>query len=133
MSEFYPELARNMPAHPEWEGSFYERLTEYGEWNEEVFWKLHLELIDVARKVNNQPLVDRQLMHMLVFIQQRVLNLVSAHFNSNDGFQISNLDVDLIREFRERFEMAIIGAVSGEVLPEASFDLKNPLIERIDV
>lgn len=128
MPEKYPELARNMPGNVKWEGSFYERLTEYGEWNEEAFWKLHREFIEVAKSVNDEPYLNKQLVHMLMFIQQRVLNLIAAHFNVNDSFQISNLSVDLVHEFKERFEMAVIGVVTGEVFSESSFDLKNPLL-----
>ena len=128
MFEMYPELARNMPGNANWEGSFYERLTEYGEWNEEAFWKLHREFIEVAKSVNDESYVNKQLVHMLMFIQQRVLNLIAAHFNVNDSFQISNLSVDLVHEFKERFEMAVIGVVTGEVFSESSFDLKNPLL-----
>lgn len=129
MSEMYPELARNMPGNAGWEGSFYERLTEYGEWNEEAFWKLHQELTEIAKSVNGEPYVSRRLMHMLVFVQERVLNLISAHFNVDDVFKISNISVDSICQFRERFQMAIIGVATGEVLPESFFDLANPLLE----
>lgn len=131
MSEKYPELARNIPGNAEWEGSFYERLTEYGEWNEAAFWKLHQELIEIAKSVNGEIYVSRHLMHMLVFIQERVLNLISAHLNVDDAFEISNLSVDSIYQFKERFQMAIIGVVTGEVLPESSFDLENPLMENV--
>ena len=70
-------------------------------------------------------------MHMLVFIQERVLNLISAHLNVDDAFEISNLSVDSIYQFKERFQMAIIGVVTGEVLPEPSFDFENPLMDNV--
>ena len=125
----FPELERNMPGHPHWEGSFFERLTEYGEWNACEFWKLHLELLSIAKNSNYELLVERKLSHMLLYIQQRILNLISANFNKNDIFKISNISTEQLYEYRERFEMAIISAITCEVLPESSFDLVNPLVQ----
>ncbi len=81
------ELERNIPNHRDWEGSFYETLTEYGEWNVDAFWKLNLELISIAQGVNSESSVNRELSYMLLCLQQRVLNLISAHFNENDYFK----------------------------------------------
>ncbi|MCG7490195.1 immunity 41 family protein [Vibrio sp. Of14-4] len=124
----YSELERNIPGHANWEGSFYERLSEYGEWDSETFWVLHSELLDIAKKQDLHSPVIRELAYMLLYIQQRVLNLISAHFAENDFFEISNIDTEQLYEFRERFEMAILGTITGKVLPETSFDLVNPLI-----
>ena len=123
------ELERNIPNHRDWEGSFYETLTEYGEWNADAFWKLHLELISIAQGVNAESPVNRELSYMLLYLQQRVLNLISAHFNENDCFKIKNLNNENLFEFKERFEIAILGAITGEILSESSFDLVNPLLE----
>ena len=123
------ELERNIPNNPNWEGSFYETLTEYGEWNAEAFWKLHLELTFIAKGVNAESPVNRELSYMLLYLQQRVLNLISAHFNGNDCFKIKNLTNEQLFEFKERFEMAILGVITGEVLSESSFDLINPLLK----
>ena len=66
---------------------------------------------------------------MLLYLHQKVLNLITAHFTKNDVFEISNIKTEQLYEYKERFEMAILGAISGEVLPEASFDLVNPLVK----
>ncbi|WP_417661032.1 hypothetical protein [Pseudomonas sp.] len=124
----HSELKRNIPGNTRWEGSFYERLTEYGEWNSKSFWALHLDLLEIAKHQNTYLPVERELAYMLLYLQQRVLNLISAHFNKNDVFEISNINSEQLYEFKERFEMAILGAISGEVLSEASFDLVNPLV-----
>ena len=122
------ELERNMPGHSNWEGSFFERLTEYGEWNRKSFWALHRELLELASLANDKP-VERNLAYMLLYLQQRVLSLVAAHFATNDVFNISNLEGEQLYEFRERFDMAILGVITGEVLSESSFDLMNPLLK----
>lgn len=123
------ELERNIPRNPNWEGSFYERLTEYGEWNTDAFWLLHLDLLQVAESANTDEPIDRKLSYMLLYIQQRVNNLTTAHFSKNDVFEISNIKEEKLYEFKERFDMAILGAVTGELLPESSFDLVNPLVK----
>ena len=122
------ELKRNIPGNPDWEGSFYERLTEYGEWDSTSFWILHLELLNIARQQDVNLPAERDLAYMLLFLQQRVLSLISAHFKKNDVFQICDINTEQLYAFKERFEMAILGAVSGEVLPETSFELVNPLV-----
>lgn len=121
------ELERNIPGHSNWEGSFFERLTEYGEWDREAFWRLHQELVELAQRADKNP-VDRDLAYMLLYLQQRVLNLVASHFAKNDVFKITNLKGEQLYEFKERFDMAILGVITGEVLPESSFDLVNPLL-----
>ncbi len=123
------ELERNIPGHRDWEGSFYENLTEYGEWNADAFWKLHLELTSIARGVDAESPVNRELSYMLLYLQQRVLNLISAHFNENDCFKINNLSNEKLFEFKERFEISILGVITGEILSESSFDLVNPLLK----
>ncbi len=125
----HSELVRNIPGNSNWEGSFYERLTEYGEWDSKSFWVLHLDLLNIAKQqVTNQP-VERELAYMLLLLQQKVLTLISAHFAKNDVFKIVNINTEQLYEFQERFKMAILGAISGEVLPESSFDLANPLVK----
>ncbi|PHR93907.1 MAG: hypothetical protein COA78_32540 [Blastopirellula sp.] len=127
LGEYVNELERNLPGHQNWEGSFFERLTEYGDWEANAFWRLHLELLQLARSTNVNESVDRELSYMLLYIQQKVLNLISAHFDKDDVFNISNLTNEQLHEYQERFDMAILGVVTGKVLPESSFDLVNPL------
>jgi len=125
----HSEIVRNIPGNLNWEGSFYERLTEYGEWDSKSFWVLHLDLLNIAKQqVTNQP-VERELAYMLLLLQQKVLTLISAHFAKNDVFKIVNINTEQLYEYQERFKMAILGAISGEVLPESSFDLANPLVK----
>jgi len=122
------ELKRNLPTNNNWESSFYERLSEYGEWNYKAFWILHLELINIAKNINDSEIIERELATILITLQQKILNLIVAHFNKKDIFKISNLKEEELFDFIERFEMAILGALSGVVIPESSFDLVNPLI-----
>jgi hypothetical protein len=125
----FTEFERNIPGHPDWEGSLYERLSEYGEWNSLAFWKLHLDLLKIAEGVGETESVNRELAFMLIMLQQKVLNLISANFNKSDVFEIRNMKDEELHKFIERFEIAMIGAISGSVIPESSFDLHNPFIK----
>jgi hypothetical protein len=49
---------------------------------------------------------------MLLLLQQKVLTLICAHFAKNDVFEISNINTEQLYEFQERFQMAILGAIS---------------------
>ena len=122
------ELNRNLPGNPNWVGSFYEKLTEYGEWDIDEFWKLHSEIIEISVNSKSQDKIDRALAANLVTLLIKVLNLIEAHFNIKDVFRIENLDDDSIFNYKERFVSAVNSVFSGEVLPESSFTLTNPLI-----
>ena len=52
----------------------------------------------------------------------------SNYFNKNDVVNLQGITDEKLHDFIERFDMAILGITSGEVLPESSFDLVNPLI-----
>ncbi|KGJ86387.1 hypothetical protein ND2E_0953 [Colwellia psychrerythraea] len=125
----HSELDRNILGNPDWERSFDERLTEYGEWDSKLFWLLHLERLNIAKQQNTALPFERNLVYSLLKLQQKVLTLISAHFTKNDVFEIRNITTDKLYEFKERFEMAILGAISGVVLLESSFDLANPLVK----
>ena len=122
------ELQRNIPGHPNWEGSFYEILTEYAEWNHDAFWRLHLELTEIAQAVDQNQPVDRALALNLLTLQEKVMHLQVCHHDPKDSYVIQNISRDQLRDFMERFDYAIRGALSGEVLPETKFELINPLI-----
>ncbi len=44
---------------------------------------------------------------ILVTLQQKVLNLFSAHLNNSDAFKIVNSESERILEFKERFELDV--------------------------
>ncbi|WP_392343898.1 hypothetical protein [Pseudoalteromonas prydzensis] len=122
------EIERYSASHPDWEGSFSERLYEYREWNIPEFWKLHKELVELAVWLRGKDEINKQLVGRILGIQKSVRAVVAAHYNKNDVVTISGLTDEQLHEFIERFDMAIMGVASGEVLPESSFDLVNPLL-----
>jgi hypothetical protein len=85
--------------------------------------------LNIAKQQNPDVPVDKDLAYMLLYLQQRVLTLIASHSTNKDSFKICNIDNDQLCEFEERFNMAIFGVISGNLLPETSFDLANPLIE----
>lgn len=121
-------IFKNLPGNPAWVGSFYERLAEEGVWDKDEFWKLHLALINAANKLASQSSIDCELASAVARIQSCVWGLIAAHYDENDVFTIGNLTATELYDFTERFDHAILGVFSGEVIPEASYDLNNPLI-----
>jgi hypothetical protein len=124
----YAQIFRNLPGNPNWEGSFYEKLTEHGNWCIEEFWKLHLDLVEAAQIQAHAVTIDRELALAVATLYARISNLVSAHYNINDVFQIGNLSENELLNFTERLEHAILGVFSGRVIPESSYDVSNPLV-----
>ena len=123
------EIERYCANHPDWEGSFSERLYEYCEWNSSEFWKLHKALIELAVWLTDKEQIDKRLVGRIIGIQKSVWSMVAAHFNKNDTVKLKGVTDEQLHEFMERFDLAIQGISSGEVLPESSFDLVNPLIK----
>jgi hypothetical protein len=124
------EIFKNIPGDesPEWEQSFYGYLSEYGEWDLEKFWVFHKALVEVAKEVDSEGQVDRELSYALLYIQQKVLTHISSHFNPAIEWQFTSINDDQLYELQERFELAILGAISGQVIDETSFDTLNPLL-----
>lgn len=124
----YESIFRNLPGNPAWEGSFYERLSEEGFWDNDAFWQLHLALAHAAKASRALDEINRELAWAVASIQSGVFGLVAAHYNPNDVFTISNLTPDQLHDFIERFEHAVLGVFSGEAYPESCYDLRNPLM-----
>ena len=124
----YDCIFENLPGNPRWVGSFYERLVEDAIWDRDEFWKLHLALTTAASTSGPLKAINRELAWAVAKIQSRVLGVVAAHYNPKDIFVISNLAPDELHQFVERFDHAILGFFSGEVLAESSYDLTNPFI-----
>ncbi|WP_298772964.1 Imm41 family immunity protein [uncultured Shewanella sp.] len=123
------EIERYSATHPDWEGSFSERLYEHNEWNIDAFWKLHKELADLAIWLKTYDEVDKQLFGKLLGIQKSVWMMVASHFNKNDTVLINGVTDEELQEFIERFDMVFLAISTGNILPESSFDLVNPLIK----
>ena len=121
------QIWRNLPTHSDWEHSFVGHLVEDSEWNVEEFWILHSALVEIASVAEDSQVIDRDLALAVSTLQQRVLRSVAAHYDTNDALTITGITAEDLYRFVERFEMAILGVYSGEALPEASFDLVNPL------
>ena len=122
------QIFRNLPGNPGWEGSFYEQLTEHGDWSIVEFWKLHFELVGVGRSEDLSAGVSRELALAVATLFAKITSLISAHYNLNDVFQINNLSPDELLAFSERLEHAVLGVFSGQVIAESSYELANPLI-----
>lgn len=124
----FENIFRNLPGNSKWEGSFYEQLTEFGIWDEKEFWLLHLDLIVAAGEFKNADSIDKKLACGIVALQSKIDRLFAAHFNERDAFKIIGIGEENLYAFKERFDLAVIGVFSGEVLSEDAFDVVNPLL-----
>jgi len=122
----------NLPGAAGFESSFCKRLAEQAVWDATEFWKLHQDLVQVARETAVSGTVRRELALAVVTSYSRILALVVAHYDKNDPFQIRCVSRDELYAFCERLRLAVLGVFNGEVLPEASFYLQNPLLNGAD-
>ena len=125
----YNYFIKNFPLHLNWQESFYAKLTEGGIWDRDEFWKLHRDLGWITSELMDSDCMERDFATDLVWLLSRINELYVAHFDKNDVFQILNLSDDELRQFKERFDVAVHGVFSGELLSEAEFELVNPLID----
>lgn len=128
MKNKYAALYRNLPENDLWEGCFYEKLAEYGIWDENEFWKLHFDLTQIGIGEGDEN-ISKDLAAVIVKTYVRISSLITAHFDDQDAFSISNLTRHQLQSFAERLNLATTAAFTGDVLDESSFDLKNPLIK----
>ena len=124
----YESIFKNLPSSPAWQGSFCEALAEDAVWDRDEFWRLHLELIKAGHASRAWDDISRELAGAVARIQSRVLGLIAAHYDPHDVFVIENLHADELRAYTERFDHAVLGVFSGEVLSESMYDLRSPLI-----
>jgi hypothetical protein len=124
----YKHIKDNLPGAPGYRGSFCERLAEQAVWDSTEFWKAHGDLVQAARETRNSKTIDRELAAAVVAFYSRICFLLVAHYDKNDPFKISCVLPDDLYAFCERLRLAVIGVFTGEVLPESSFYLQNPLI-----
>ena len=126
----YSDFNKNFPRHFNWQDSFYAELTESGIWNAEKFWKLHRDIIMITVDLSKDKDVNRIFAADLIWLSIRINELVLSHFNETDVFIIENIGNDELLMLKERFDLAVIGVFSGELLKEEEFELVNPLIKQ---
>jgi hypothetical protein len=124
------EIERYSAKHPDWEGSFSERLYEYCEWNQDEFWKLHEELTEVAKGYRELLHFPKELMGRILGIQRSIYSIMIAHYNENDVVKLTGITEDKFEQFIQRFEDVMIGLHTGIIYDESNYKLKNPLIEK---
>ncbi|PQJ63632.1 hypothetical protein BTO10_02100 [Vibrio chagasii] len=124
------EVLKNMPGNgsTEWENTFYGCLAECGVWDTEKFWFFHRALTQIGELVQQDTDVDRNLVYALLYIQHGVLTHIGSHFDPRVDWKVESIDDEDLQEYAERFQIAVLSAISGKVMSESSFDLTNPLL-----
>ena len=102
----YEELFRNLPSDKNWEGSFYETLTEHGIWDEIEFSKLEFCLCAINAQMESSKILDARIVRALLELQQRISRCIQSHYDRKDIFKISNVSEEQLYDLVERFELA---------------------------
>jgi hypothetical protein len=123
-------IARNYPWCPEWDDtSFRGRLYDDAIWSRDEYWLLEWALYQLVSARDQ----DSELRWRVFRIFSSTFMSISAHFDSNDVFEVENLTPDELIEFRERFQLVFEGFFSGEMPNQADcFEERNPLLEAVD-
>jgi hypothetical protein len=122
------ELLRNFPHCTDFcDESFVGIWHEHCRWDEKEYWKLDKEIYELAKKYSGQE-IPRNIAWPLTRIFSYTMMSIQGHYSPNDGFEIENLDMDGMFNFRERFQLVVEGFFKGEMPKNLNFDMVNPLI-----
>ena len=122
------ELLRNFPHCEEYcEDSFTGIWHEKGRWDEKEYWLLDKSIYDLSEKYPSTE-IPRDVVWPLARIFSYIMMTIQAHYNPNDGFQIENLDDEMMFEFRERFQLVVEGFFKGKMPKNSNFGIVNPLL-----
>ena len=97
-------INRNFPWCDEYDdNSFTGTLNEKRIWSDEEYFKLDGEIYELSKRYHTAIQLPRELVWRIMSIFSYVMTAISCHSNSNDGYEIENLDTELLFERRERF------------------------------
>ena len=117
-------IGENTPRSEYWRsGSFIDTLHESQRWDTDEYWKLEWSLYSLSfDEVNDAPYAD------IFRIFSYVMMMIGCHFDSNDGFIITNLSAEELCSFRDRFQLVFEGFFDGCMPSQSIFDTANPLL-----
>ncbi|OSP50931.1 hypothetical protein B7G55_12820 [Aeromonas hydrophila] len=119
-------INRNFPWCDEYDdSSFTGTLNEKRIWSDEEYFKLEGEIYELSEKYQTAIQLPRELVWRIMSIFSYVMTAISCHSNSNDGYEIENLDTELLFERRERFQLVIEGFFKDEMPKEKYFEYGN--------
>lgn len=124
----YQTVLRNLQGGDNWKGSFYEQLAEFGRWDLHEFWLLHREITVISREISKNLSRNKDAVFAIITIYQKINNLILSNFDANDEYSILCVDNNDLLAYKERLDLAVLSLFSGEIYPESSFDIMNPLI-----
>lgn len=118
-------IARNFAWCKEYDDtSFSGLLHERNVWDDEEYWILEWALY----QLRDQQKSDREILFQVFRIFSYTFLLISCHFDTNDGFRISNRTDSQLYDLRERFQLVFEGFFHGDMPAPDSFDVRNPLL-----
>ncbi|MFM5810592.1 Imm41 family immunity protein [Aeromonas veronii] len=119
-------INRNFPWCDEYnDDSFTGTLNEKRIWSDEEYFKLDNEIYELSEKYHNAIQLPRELVWRIMSIFSYVMTAIGCHSNSNDGYEIENLDAEQLFERRERFQLVFEGFFKGEMPKEKYFEYGN--------
>jgi hypothetical protein len=122
--EPYLVIARNFPWSGQYDdASFCGRLHEEGIWSWDEYWLLEWALYQLHDEPHSREL------HWPVFrIFSNSFSTLGAHRDSNDVFEIHNLNLAEFYDAKERMQLVFEGFFQGSMPDQAIFEQSNPLL-----
>lgn len=117
-------IARNCPRGAEYdETSFVGRVHEEGLWDWEEYWLLEQALYVLC----GEP-PTREMYGSIFRSFGYCFAAFGQHHDPNDGFRITNLDSEELRDGQERLQLVFEGFFEGTMPAPEAFERVNPLL-----
>ncbi|GAA6170697.1 hypothetical protein NBRC116592_03670 [Colwellia sp. KU-HH00111] len=85
-------------------------------------------IFDLA-STNDGAEVAREIAWPIMRIFSYIMMTIQSHYDSNDGFEILNLNQEDMYAFKNRFQEVLEGFFNGKMPDNDDFELINPLLE----
>ncbi|MBB2984784.1 Imm41 family immunity protein [Paraburkholderia tropica] len=108
------------------ETSFVSILHEDGLWQREQYWLLEWAVCNLISNAVEHADVCAPIFQIF----SRTIGLICSHLDSNDLFEIKNLERDDVYAFRERIQIVFEGFFLKRLPKNALFDELNPLLPK---
>jgi hypothetical protein len=97
------------------ENSFVGIFHEKHQWNDDEYFKLENYLYQQCKIYNEKSDIPREVFWPVMSIHGYLLQSISCHFDSNDGFKLQGLTREQIYNRRERLKQVFEGFFIGEM------------------
>jgi Immunity protein 41 len=118
-------IVSNFPHCEEWrDDSFLGVLDDLCEIQKDKYWQLEWAILEYTKE-GGKPY---DLNWPIFRIFSHAMSLFRCHYNTNDGYEIKNVNDDVMQNFTERFQLVFEGFFKGQIPCLRSYSEKNPLL-----